>query len=70
MKTTFKIYRFNPESAQKPHYDTFKVDVEKGQTVLDVLGEIKAHHDGSLVFRRSCRSGICGSCAMQINGLF
>ena len=69
MKTAFKIYRFDPESGQKPHYDTFKVDVEKGQTVLDVLGEIKAHHDGSLVFRRSCRSGICGSCAMQINGL-
>lgn len=69
MKTTFKIYRHKPESGREPYYQLFEVDVEKGQTVLDVLGEIKAHQDGSLVYRRSCRSGICGSCAMQINGL-
>ena len=69
MKTTFKIYRHNPESGQKGQYQTFEVDVIKGHTVLDALGEIKAHQDGSLVYRRSCRSGICGSCAMQINGL-
>ncbi|TKJ38369.1 succinate dehydrogenase iron-sulfur subunit [candidate division LCP-89 bacterium B3_LCP] len=69
MNTVFKIYRFDPESGRNPRYQYFEIDVTKGQTVLDALIEIKAHKDGSLVFRRSCRSGICGSCAMQINGL-
>lgn len=69
MKTTLKIYRSNPESGQKPHYQTFEVEVARGETVLDALLEIKGHQDGSLTFRRSCRSGICGSCAMKINGL-
>jgi succinate dehydrogenase / fumarate reductase, iron-sulfur subunit len=69
MNYTFKIYRFNPESGQPPRYQEYTVDVKKGETILDILGEIKAHQDGSLTYRRSCRSGICGSCAMQINGL-
>ncbi len=69
MKITFKVYRFDPDAGQKPHYQDFTHDVQKGETILDVLGEIKAHQDGTLTFRRSCRSGICGSCAMKINGL-
>lgn len=69
MKVTFKIYRFDPVSGGEPFYQNYELPVEKGQTVLDALNEIKAHQDGSLTFRRSCRSGICGSCAMQINGL-
>ncbi len=69
MKKTYRIFRFDSAKPKQKHYDTFKVETAKGETVLDVLIEIKAHHDGSLVFRRSCRHGICGSCAMQINGL-
>lgn len=68
MKITFKVYRFDPRSGRKPYLQDFVVEAEKGMTVLDALGEIKAHQDGSLVYRRSCRSGICGSCAMKING--
>jgi succinate dehydrogenase / fumarate reductase iron-sulfur subunit len=47
----------------------YTLDVEKGDTILDCLNEIKWTQDGTLTFRRSCRSGICGSCAMTINGV-
>ena len=66
---TFKIYRFNPESNIKPYYDTYKIDMNKcGPMVLDALIKIKKEIDSTLTFRRSCREGICGSCAMNING--
>ena len=67
---TFKIYRFNPEIHAKPYYDTFKVDMNKcGPMVLDALIKIKKDIDSTLTFRRSCREGICGSCAMNIDGV-
>ena len=69
MMTTFKIYRFDPASEEGPHFQEYNLEPNKGDTVLDALNEIKAHQDGTLVYRRSCRSGICGSCAMKINGL-
>lgn len=69
MKVTFKIHRFDPESGKAPFYQDFNLEIAKGMTVLEALGEIKDHQDGTLVFRKSCRSGICGSCAMKINGL-
>ncbi len=69
MMRTFKIYRFNPEEDKAPYYKTYEVDVQEGMTVLDTLNEIKWKQDGSLTFRRSCRHGICGSCALTINGL-
>jgi len=65
----FKIFRYNPETDKKPHYDNYEIDCESSWTILDSLNEIKWLHDGSLTYRRSCRHGICGSCAMQINGL-
>ncbi len=65
---TFKIFRFNPDEEKKPHYKNYQVDIQEGMTVLDVLNEIKWKQDGGLTFRRSCRHGICGSCAMTING--
>ena len=66
----FKIYRFNPEINSKPYYDKFKVDISKcGPMVLDALIEIKKNIDSTLTFRRSCREGICGSCAMNIDGV-
>jgi succinate dehydrogenase (ubiquinone) iron-sulfur subunit len=66
----FKIYRYNPE-AQNPTPTTQEFDVnmdECGPMVLDALIKIKNEQDSSLTFRRSCREGICGSCAMNING--
>jgi len=72
MKTeevVFRVLRFNPELDEKPHYQTLQVKVDNRMTVLDALEEIKHKQDLSLTYRRSCRSGICGSCAMKINGL-
>ncbi len=66
---TFRIYRFDPESGEKPRIDTYEVDTGKcGPMVLDALLKIKNEVDSSLTFRRSCREGICGSCAMNIDG--
>jgi succinate dehydrogenase / fumarate reductase, iron-sulfur subunit len=67
---TFRIYRFDPDSGENPRLDTFEVDTKAcGPMVLDALIHIKAKIDSSVTFRRSCREGICGSCAMNINGL-
>ncbi|MDB5672010.1 MAG: succinate dehydrogenase iron-sulfur subunit [Alphaproteobacteria bacterium] len=66
---TFKIYRYDPESGQNPHYDTFELDLDStGPMVLDALIKIKNEIDPTLTFRRSCREGICGSCSMNIEG--
>ncbi len=66
---TFKVYRYDPESDANPRWDTYDVDVENcGPMVLDVLIHIKSTMDATLVFRRSCREGVCGSCAMNIGG--
>ena len=66
---TFKVYRYDPEGTENPRWDTFDVDLDKcGPMVLDVLLYIKNNMDPSLAFRRSCREGVCGSCAMNIGG--
>ncbi|MBW4051261.1 MAG: succinate dehydrogenase iron-sulfur subunit [Proteobacteria bacterium] len=65
-----RIYRFDPTSGENPRVDTFELDVAGcGPMVLDALIQIKGTIDSSLTFRRSCREGICGSCAMNIDGL-
>lgn len=66
----FKIYRYDPEiQNQKPYIATYAVDMNQcGPMVLDALVKIKNEMDPGLTFRRSCREGICGSCAMNING--
>ncbi len=65
----FKIYRFNPDDEANPRIDTYFVDMDNcGPMVLDVLIKIKNEIDPTLTFRRSCREGICGSCAMNIDG--
>ncbi len=67
---TFKINRFDPDNEQRGHYtQEYELDVQTGTTILDCLNEIKWKLDGTLTFRRSCRSGICGSCAMTVNGV-
>src|SRR5918996_558847 len=66
----FKIYRFDPQSGENPRVDTYEVDMAScGPMVLDALIKIKNEIDPTLTFRRSCREGICGSCAMNIDGL-
>ena len=65
----FKIYRWDPDSGQNPRTDTYELDLERcGPMVLDALIKIKNEIDPTLTFRRSCREGICGSCAMNIDG--
>ena len=65
-----QVYRWNQESEKKPQIDTFEIDGEMaGPMVLDVLINIKDSIDSTLTFRRSCREGICGSCAMNIDGV-
>ena len=66
---TFKIYRYNPDDENNPTVDSFEVDLDAcGPMVLDALIKIKDEIDSSLTFRRSCREGICGSCAMNVDG--
>ena len=65
----FNIYRYNPESDENPKLDTYYINIDKcGPMVLDALIKIKDEIDSTLTFRRSCREGICGSCAMNIDG--
>ncbi|EPX83241.1 succinate dehydrogenase subunit B [Rubellimicrobium thermophilum DSM 16684] len=66
---TFRIYRWDPEDGANPRIDTYVVDLDDcGPMVLDALIKIKEEIDPTLAFRRSCREGICGSCAMNIDG--
>ena len=68
-KRTFHIYRWEPDSGENPRLDSYEIDLDKcGPMVLDALIYIKNEIDSSLTFRRSCREGICGSCAMNIGG--
>lgn len=65
----FQVYRWNPDGDEKPRYASYRVDINNcGPMMLDVLFKIKDEQDQTLSFRRSCREGICGSCAMNIDG--
>lgn len=68
MRLTFTVQRFNPEKDVQPHDEDYRLEVGRGTTVLDGLIRLKNEQDGTLSFRYSCRSAICGSCAMTING--
>lgn len=66
---TFQIYRWNPDDGANPRIDRYDIDLTTcGPMVLDALIHIKDNVDTTLTFRRSCREGICGSCAMNIDG--
>ncbi len=68
--TEFRVYRWNPDDDANPRIDTFVVDRDDcGPMVLDALIWIKSKVDATLTFRRSCREGVCGSCAMNIDGI-
>ena len=65
----YRIYRFDPDSGSNPRIDNYTVDLDDcGPMVLDALIWIKNKIDPTLTFRRSCREGVCGSCAMNIDG--
>ena len=66
---TFKIYRFDPDTGDNPRLDSYDVDMDTcGPMVLDALIKIKDEIDSTLAFRRSCREGVCGSCAFNVDG--
>lgn len=66
----FHVYRWNPDDEENPRMDVYEVDMDTcGPMVLDALLKIKNEIDPTLTLRRSCREGVCGSCAMNIDGL-
>ena len=67
-KRTFHIYRYDPDKDAKPYMQTVEIELEGNERMLlDALMKLKAQ-DPTLSFRRSCREGVCGSDAMNING--
>lgn len=69
MQVKFNVQRLDPDSTEKkPYFQEYLLDVTRASTVLDALINIREEVDGSLTLRCSCRSAICGSCAMRING--
>ena len=68
MQIVLRVLRFDPERDQKPHDETYKVEANPMDRVLDLLHKVKYEQDGTLTFRRSCAHGVCGSDAMLING--
>jgi len=68
MKATFKIKRCNPETNTASFFQEFQLEIPEGSTLLDCVNLLKWTQDGTLSYRMSCRSAICGSCAMKVNG--
>jgi succinate dehydrogenase / fumarate reductase iron-sulfur subunit len=68
MDVTLRIRRYNPELDDEPHWESYRVEAEPSDRVLDLLHQVKWYTDGTLTFRRSCAHGVCGSDAMLING--
>jgi succinate dehydrogenase / fumarate reductase iron-sulfur subunit len=69
MQVRLKIQRYNPERDPRPHLETYAVEADASEQVLDLLARVKAYQDGSLAYRRSCGHGVCGSDAMRVNGV-
>ena len=68
MKISPKLYRYNPEIDKKSRYETYQLEADPTDRILDILEFVKGYIDGTLSFRRSCAHGVCGSDAMRING--
>lgn len=67
MEVKLKVFRYDPEKEQSGSYQDYSLDVSESATLLDALLKIREEEDGTLSFRCSCRSAICGSCAMRID---
>ncbi len=68
MQVQLKILRYQPDKSDKPYYETFQVNAEPVDRILDLLESVRGDLDGTLAYRRSCAHGVCGSDAMRING--
>lgn len=68
MEMRFRIQRFDPEQDAAPRFQTYTVNAEPRERILDCLNRIRWEQDGTLAYRMSCAHGICGSDAMKING--
>jgi len=69
MRVNLKVRRLNPEAGGEPYFQSYSIDAPQSATVLDSLLQVREDVDGTLAFRCSCRSAICGSCGMRINGV-
>ena len=70
MLVYLRIFRYNPEAGRtKPSFDTYNIQADPNDRILDLLEHVKDYSDGTLSFRRSCAHGVCGSDAMRINGV-
>ena len=63
-----EVFRYSPDTAEEPRFQTYEVPYHEDWVVLDALHYIKDQSDGTLTFRWSCRMGVCGSCGMMVNG--
>jgi len=68
MQVKLKIFRYQPEVDRQARYDTFDLEVDPNDRVLDLLEMVRGYHDSTLAYRRSCAHGVCGSDAMRVNG--
>jgi len=68
MQVTLRVFRYNPEKDKRGRYETYTLEAEETDRILDLLEKVKGYHDGTLSFRRSCAHGVCGSDAMRVNG--
>jgi succinate dehydrogenase / fumarate reductase iron-sulfur subunit len=69
MRVNLRVRRLDPEIAGEPYFQPYSIDAPESATILDSLIQVREEVDGTLAFRCSCRSAICGSCAMRINGV-
>jgi succinate dehydrogenase / fumarate reductase iron-sulfur subunit len=69
MECQFKVFRFDPDRDQKPHYQTYGLDVQPTDKILDCLNRIRWEKDPTLAYRMSCAHGVCGSDGMRVNGV-
>lgn len=69
MEVELRIFRYNPEADKGPRYETYRLEAEPTDQVLDLLNRVKWERDGTLSYRKSCAHGVCGSDALRINGV-
>jgi succinate dehydrogenase / fumarate reductase iron-sulfur subunit len=69
MEVELRIRRYNPEVDEKGHYESYSLEAEPNDQVLDLLNQVKWYQDGTLSYRKSCAHGVCGSDAIRINGV-
>lgn len=69
MQVNLRVFRYNPETDKRPRFETYTMETEPTDQVLDLLNRVKWEQDGTLSYRKSCAHGVCGSDAVRINGV-